>query len=409
MLFWILTGAVAVVVAAGMGYAVVAGQRETGPAEAFDLQVYRDQLSEVDADAARGKIDPEEAERLRVEISRRLLAADAKVRAQDGGGAQPRIASYAMAGAIAAVVLGGGFWLYLGLGAPGYRDMPLQDRLATAQRVLQDRGSQAEAEANLPAAPKVTADEEYLALVDRLRSATQDRPDDLQGQVLLARSEAALGNYKAAYTALDNVVRLKGDNATAKDYADLADMMVLAAGGYVSPEAQAALEQALRLDATNGVARFYGGLMMAQTGRPDIGFRMWDTLLADSSPDDPWVAPLRAQIEEMAMRAGQHRYSLPPLDAAPRGPTAEDIEAASDLSEEDREEMIRGMVSQLSNRLATTGGSPQDWARLISSLAVLGDTDQAGAIWTEAQQVFATNEDALDTLRAAARQAGLTE
>ncbi|GAA4216774.1 cytochrome c-type biogenesis protein CcmH [Sagittula marina] len=408
MLFWILTGAVALVVAAGLAFSVIRGKRETGPAEAFDLQVYRDQLIEIDADAARGKIDPEEAERLRVEISRRLLAADAKVQGDSIASAQPAGASGAVAALMAVALIGGGFGLYTLLGAQGYEDLPLQKRLAAAQRTLNDRGSQAEAEANIPTLPPADVPDDYGALVERLRTATQERPDDLQGQLLLARSEAALGNYKAAYAAQQNIIRLKGDDASARDYADLADMMVLAAGGYVSPEAQKALERALSMDARNGVARFYGGLMMAQTGRPDIGFRMWEALLRDSQPSDPWVEPLRAQIEEMAMRAGQNRFTLPPLDGGP-GPSAEDIANAADMSPEDRQAMIRGMVDQLSNRLATEGGPPQDWARLISSLATLGDTDQAAAIWTEAQRVFEGNEDALAPLRTAAERAGVAE
>ncbi|MBP0481653.1 c-type cytochrome biogenesis protein CcmI [Sagittula salina] len=408
MLFWILTGAVALAVAAGLAWSVVAGRRATGPAEAFDIRVYRDQLGEIDADAARGKIDAVEAERLRVEISRRLLAADTKARGETVAAAQPQAMSRAMAGVLALVLLGGGYALYSQLGAPGYRDMPLQLRLEMAQEALKDRASQAEAEAAMPQGQQAEAPEDYRTLVEKLRTAVAERPDDLQGQILLARSEGALGNYAASYEALQNVVRIKGDKATAQDYADLADMLVLAAGGYVSPEAQAALERALQLDKSNGVARFYGGLMMAQTGRPDIGFRMWDALLDDSQPDDPWVEPLRAQIEEMAIRAGQNRYQLPPLQEM-AGPSAADVAAAGEMSEGDRQEMVRGMVSRLSDRLATEGGTPEEWARLVTALGVLGDTEQAGKVWTEAKQVFAGRNAALDTIRAAADRAGVTQ
>src|SRR5690606_25701036 len=41
-----------------------------------DLEVYRDQLREVDADLARGMIDEASAEQARIEISRRILAAE---------------------------------------------------------------------------------------------------------------------------------------------------------------------------------------------------------------------------------------------------------------------------------------------------------------------------------------------
>ena len=71
--------------------------------------------------------------------------------------------------------------------------------------------------------------------------------------------------------------------------------------------------------------------------------------------------------------------------------------------------MIEGMVAQLSDRLATQGGSPEEWARLITAYGVLGDTEQATAIWTEAQGVFGASDAAMEVLRDAAARAGLLE
>ena len=78
-LFWIVAGAVVLLVAALLVLALLRGERDTGSAEAYDLQVYRDQLREIERDAARGTIAPEEAERLKTEVSRRILAADARI------------------------------------------------------------------------------------------------------------------------------------------------------------------------------------------------------------------------------------------------------------------------------------------------------------------------------------------
>ena len=60
-------------------------------------------------------------------------------------------------------------------------------------------------------------------------------------------------------------------------------------------------------------------------------------------------------------------------------------------------------------RLAEQGGSPEEWARLITSLTVLGNADRARAIWDEAQQRFASAPQALATVGAAAQSSGLTE
>ncbi len=408
--FWIVTAALALLCAGALVLALLRGRRATGPAEAYDLEVYRDQLKEIEADAARGKIPAEEAERLRVEISRRLLEADAKLQAPGSGSDQPRVLGFALAAVIALLVVGGGFGLYTQMGAPGYGDVPLKARLARAEEALKSRPSQATIEARIPPQAAPDATPQYQALVERLRKAVETRPDDIQGHVLLTRSEAALGNFSAAYKAQSQVIRLKGDAATAKDFTDLADMMILAAGGYVSPEAQAVLEQALSRDPDNGVARYYGGLMMAQVGRPDVGFRMWNKLLRESSAQDPWVQPISDQIQDLAFMAGVQNFQMPQLaGGTARGPSAADIDAARDMTPEERQQMIRGMVGQLSSRLAEEGGPVEDWARLISSLGVLGETDRASAIYAEAQTVFAESPEALDMLRGAAERAGVAD
>lgn len=405
-LFWIAIVLLATAMAGLLAVALLRGQRHTGPAEAFDLQVYRDQLTEVDRDLTRSVISDEDAERLRTEISRRILAADTKSNSTGAAGSQPYTLGVSVAVLVAGFLVGGSYWLYSQIGAPGYGDLGLATRLEMAEAARENRPSQQEAESQMPPTKETEIQPEYAALVQRLRSAVSERPDDLQGHVLLARSEAAMGNYTAAYAAQQAILSIKGNTATGKDYADLADMMVLAAGGYVSPEAERVLEAALTRDPENGVSLYYMGLMMAQTGRPDVAFRLWDRLLRQSPADAAWLPPILSQIEEMAFRAGVSDYQVPTIVDMP-GPSTDDVEAAGEMSTEDRQEMIRGMVARLSDRLATEGGTPEEWARLISSLGVLGDEAQAIAIWNNAQEVFANNPEALDVVREGARAAGL--
>ena len=409
--FWIASGAMALLVAALIGMALMRGRRVADDAVASDIRVYRDQLREVDRDLERGVIGPDEAERLRTEVQRRLLAADAASSGQTTPNAEPQGLSRATAVLIGAFLLGTSLFLYAGLGAPGYGDLGLADRIAQAEDARENRPDQETAEAQIPpSAPSEPPAPEYLQLVERLRAAVSERQDDLQGFQLLARSEAALGNYKAAYQAQQRTIALKGDAATAKDYVDLADMMVLAAGGYVSPEAEAALQAGLARDPENGVGNYYAGLTLAQTGRPDRAFRIWDRLLRRSTADDPWVPPIAAQIEELAWRAGVNDYTPPVPEAAPLpGPSSEDMQAAGEMDATDRQAMIEGMVARLSDRLSRQGGTPEEWARLISAYGVLGDSDQARAIWNNAQEVFLGNAEALEIVRGGARSAGVTE
>ena len=91
------------------------------------------------------------------------------------------------------------------------------------------------------------------------------------------------------------------------------------------------------------------------------------------------------------------------------GPTSDEVAAAADMTAEDRRAMIRTMVNGLSERLVTKGGPVEDWARLITSLGVLGDTAQARAIYGEAQSAFAGRLAELDALKVAAKAAGVAE
>ena len=409
MVFWIVAGGLTLAVSLILGLALLRGRIGDAPPAAYDLQVYRDQLKEVDRDEARGVISEAEAERLRAEVSRRVLAADAQLRAGGETGGQPGRGGWIAAGLVVLGLAGGSAALYAQVGAPGYRDVPLKTRLAVSDAARQNRLSQAEAEARVPA-PDVSpeASAEFLELMDKLRETVAQREGDLRGLTLLVRNEAALGNLTAAHEAQTKLIAAKGEDATARDHAYRADLMISAAGGYVSQEAEAALREALQRDPGEPTARYYLGVYLMQVDRPDAAFRTWDGLLRESDPSAPWVPTIRERIEELAWRAGVTDYQLPPLEGAP-GPSAADMEAAGEMSLEERQQMIRGMVEGLSQRLADEGGTPAEWARLIRALGVLGDTGRAAAIWTEAQTRFADTPEAMALVREAALDAGVAE
>ena len=364
-----------------------------------DAGVYRAQLAELERDAARGTLAPEEAGAARAEVARRLLAAD---RAEVAAArlSRPRLAVAVAALLVPAVALPTYAWL----GVPSYPDLPLAERRATIERMRATRPDQATAEAEIPDSV-IESNPEATGLAEQLRAVLVDRPDDLRGWRLAVQTETGLNNLKAAWRAQDRVVALLGAEAPGSEFALLAELMILAAGGYVSPEAERALAEALRRDPAEGSARYYSGLMYAQGGRPDLAWPIWRRLLSDSAPDAPWVEPILAQIETVSVLAGE------PTAAADlprgRGPTAEDVEAVSDLAPADRMAMIEGMVSNLAVRLADEGGPAQDWARLITAYGVLDRPDAAAPVYAEAKIVFADDPEALVLLAQAAEQAGI--
>ncbi len=446
MIFWAISSGLAALAALILTAALWRG-RGAGEARRFDVKVYRDQLREVERDLARGVVSETEAGAIRTEVSRRLLDADKADRAAAATAAAPRLASGIATVLVALAVLGGSFASYLGtatilsycgwtlqeiaeararttftlkirgnrvslspifdgLGAPGYPDQPLEARYARSEEVRRSRIGQEEAEALAGTPPAAEADPDYLALIDQLRAKVAERPDDLQGHRLLAREEAKLGNYAAARKAQSQVIAILGDTAGAGEFTALAELCITAANGYVSPEAETALREALARDPEDPAARYFSGRLAVQIGRYDVAFRLWSRLLDEGPANAPWIPPIRADIGALAELAGV-RYTPPPATDAP-GPSAADLDAASEMTPEERTEMIRTMVAGLADRLAKEGGSPEEWARLIRAYGVLGETDRAAAIWAEAQQVF-PEEAARAPIRDAARDAGVTE
>lgn len=402
MTFWIIAFLIAGTTAALMLVALrTRGDLQSGATS--DLKVYRDQLDEVERDLARGVLTAEEAETVRTEVSRRLLEADK--RAATAASATSGNAS-AAAILIGAVMLGGGYWLYTTIGAPGYPDLPMSTRLADISEAATSRMGQAEAEALAAATqlPPPEPDARFLELMDNLRSVLEERPDDLRGLALLAENEARLGNFEAAQEAQNRIIELKGADLQPIDLIASIDMMVFAANGYVSPQAEERIRQLLALAPDNGAAQYYTGLTLAQNGRPDQAFPIWRRLLEQGPQNAPWVPIIRQELEGIAAAAG---VNYQPPGGSLRGPDAAAMAAADDMSDDDRQAMIEGMVEGLAARLATDGGTAEEWAQLITALGVLGDTNRASAIVAEAREVFATSAEALDLINGAAARAGV--
>ncbi len=403
MAFWMATAAFSALVVGLLMMAVLRPRAGSAPAAAYDMQVYRDQLKEVDRDRARGVLNDDEAERARAEVARRLLEADRALQAAQTQPPKARRADKMLVALGLAACVAGAFGLYLQIGAPGYPDLPIASRIAQVDAARQSRPTQDAAEAQLPFREGLPPDPRREALVAQLRTVMEQRPDDVQGLTLLAQNEAALGNFRAAHLAQTRLIAVLGDGATGFHHIDLAEMLILAAGGYVSPEAEAALLRGLELEPRNGTARYYVGLMYAQQGRPDLAFPIWRNLMADSTADAPWLEPIRLQIEEVAFLAGVNvTLADLPQPAQMPGPTAADVAAAQNLSGPDQAAMIESMVARLAARLADEGGPPEDWARLIRAQIVLGRTEDAAAIAAEARSVFSDLPDALALIDAAA-------
>ena len=64
-------------------------------------------------------------------------------------------------------------------------------------------------------------------------------------------------------------------------------------------------------------------------------------------------------------------------------------------------------MSRLATRLASSGGSVDEWSRLIRAYTVLHEADKAKAALADARKALAPNSNAVASLDALARDLGL--
>lgn len=405
MAFWIPVGVMTVLTVLWTLRPLLKREKFTPAARAsYDVQVFKDQLKEIESDAARGVISDAEAARVRTEVSRRLLTAASAEESERPAPHAPKTATYGLAVLITIAASMGGLGLYYFWGQPGLPDLPYTENLAR-QAAANERPSQAEAEAIIAAEQAdttglanlgaLTNSRETELLAD-LAKVLEDRPNDLEGHRLLASNLASAGRFIEAHAAQDKVLRILGEAAAPQDHLEHAEIMILAVQGYVSRDAIDALDIVMATIPENPRARYYAGLALAQFGRPRQAYQMWSQLLREGPEDAPWIPAIRASIDDLAIRAAEA--------ASPPGPSDEQVQAAQDLTEEERSEMIRSMVAQLTERLSSEGGTVEEWVRLIGANVVLGKPEAATEAFENAKSAFVDDPEALARLDAAGAQ-----
>ncbi len=364
-----------------------AGTSERVP-EAFDAAVYRDQLNEIGSDRARGLIGEEEAEAARVEIARRLLAADSKARASDHakiGGARARTALIAVGAALPLLALG----LYLTYGSPRLPDQPLAAR-------LEDPAS----------------DRNLEALVARVEARLREHPEEGEGWEVIAPVYMSWRRYGDAADAYAQAIRLLGPSA--KRLSGQGQALVLANDGVVTEDARHALEGALALDQTLIEPRVLLAIAKEQDGQFAAAIEDWRALLSKADSEAPW----REMVEKRIAAAEAHVAGkpvseagtpAPPEAGAQRegGPSASDIAAAQTMSPAERQAMVESMVQGLAARLDHDGSDLPGWLKLVRAYSVLDRKDDAVKTLRRAKSQFSGNAQAIEQLDRLAAELGL--
>ena len=202
MVFWILAGGLATLALAFVLVPLL--RRDTGGADpdanALNLDVFRQQLQELDADLALGKLDQAQHEAARHDLERELVhdlapaATDTATKAGPTGRWAAALLTLAIP--VAAVTL------YMAIGDQG---IIAKLEAAPGAPSAQTGNAAGHSAATMPdGSPMPSLD----VLADQLAARLEQKPDNVTGWLMLARTRLTLGQQDKAMAALDRALQV---------------------------------------------------------------------------------------------------------------------------------------------------------------------------------------------------------
>ncbi|MDH3319980.1 MAG: c-type cytochrome biogenesis protein CcmI [Betaproteobacteria bacterium] len=273
ILFWSIGGALAAA-ALILVLRPLLARRSANPVSrrAANIAIHRDQLRELEADLAAGKIAPQEHEKARGELEARLLedvdAATEHAAPPPGGKGAAALVGIAVPLAALAI--------YFAVGAPD---------------ALTLRAGQ----------PPVGA-HEFEGMVAKLAARLRENPDDEEGWKMLGRSYAVLGNFPRAVDAYTEAARRAPRDAQL--LADFADTLAMARGRSLQGEPEKLVQRALEIDANNLKALALAGTAAFERKDFKGAAAYWQRMLPLVPADSEDARNIRANVAEANQLAG---------------------------------------------------------------------------------------------------------
>ena len=276
ILFWFLGAALAALALALLLRPLLARRGAAGRVsrKEANVAVYRDQLRELEAELAAGKIAPADHQRAKEELQARLLE-DVDVAA--AAEAAPRASGRGVAVAVGLAVPACAVALYFFVGSPD----------AVNPRVSPDKVSELRIE----------------DMVGRLAAKMRNNPDDVEGWKMLGRSYAVLGRFADAVDAYAKAVKFAPRDAAL--LADFADALAMVHGQKLQGEPEKLVLRALEIDPQNLKALALAGTAAFHRNDFKRAADYWERMLPLVEPDSEDARQIKDNVAEARTRAGE--------------------------------------------------------------------------------------------------------
>jgi len=243
-----------------------------------NISVYRDQLSELEADLRNGLVSEEQYAQDRDEIERRLL--------EDTATTSKKAAAAPVNARATAYFLGIGLPLvaivfYLTIGEP--------DRITNPAPVGAPQMSTA-------AAPPERTQEQIEANVAKLAQRLQSNPDDAQGWAILARSYSSMEKFGEAVNAYAKATELNPKDADL--WAEYAFATGMSEGRSLEGKPTELINRALKVDPENAKALQLAGSAAFQAKDYKKAVDYWQRVLKKVPPGSEVAETISARINE---------------------------------------------------------------------------------------------------------------
>lgn len=250
-----------------------------------NIAVYRDQLSELEADLHNGIVGEEQYAQDRDEIERRLLEDTASTKSQ-------KAAAVPLNARNTAYLLGiglplGAIVFYLSIGEP--------------QRITNPAPVGAPPSAS-SAAPQERSQEQIEANVAKLAQRLESNPNDAQGWMMLARSYSSMGKFSEAANAYVKATELNPKNADL--LAEYAFATAMSEGRSLQGKPAELINRALKIDPENLKALQLAGTAAFDSKDYKKAIDYWQRVLKKVPPGSEVAEAINERINEAKTLAG---------------------------------------------------------------------------------------------------------
>lgn len=342
-----------------------------------DIEIYKNQLAELDSDLKRGLIDEESAGEARLELSRNILAAEKQIRKNASSRYRsPTLKIVIIIAVLCVPVITIG--VYSLLGQPGLESHPFNDLMLKN--------------------PQELTPEEKLVRTEALFARN---PNDGRLADELATGYLVQGRFQDAVNTYVSALRLNGEAAPRLVGYGMA--LTGFNGGTINDDAQKSFEKAAKLAPDDFYPRLFIAEALRQAGKTDEAIASLKEYLVHAPKDNVGRPRVEAVIKELQNAKDKMQVS-PPKEVENNGGLKADGET-SISGDNDIEGDITAMVKQLAARLEQQPDDLEGWKKLIHSWLVLKETKKALSALKEGQSKL--SQDKAKELASYAKGEGL--